>query len=103
MLNHRPVHIPVKADLQTMGTQRLDSIQIGKVHFTQCLDFAWPEVHIAQRSLIPFGQAGVAYATIIMTILVLIFSEVLPKTYALHQPDQVSRMVAMCAAYKPSL
>jgi len=41
-----------------------------------------------------FGNAGVAYATIIMTILVLIFSEVLPKTFALHQPDRVALAVA---------
>ena len=30
-----------------------------------------------------FGDAGVAYATIAMTTLVVIFSEVLPKTYAI--------------------
>ncbi|MBT5751115.1 MAG: DUF21 domain-containing protein, partial [Rhodospirillaceae bacterium] len=29
-----------------------------------------------------FGESGVAYATIVMTILVLVFAEVLPKTYA---------------------
>ena len=30
-----------------------------------------------------FGEVGVAYATIGMTLLVVIFAEVLPKTYAL--------------------
>ena len=33
------------------------------------------------------GDAGVAYATLVMTLLVLIFAEVLPKTYAIHNPD----------------
>ena len=33
------------------------------------------------------GEAGVAYATLVMTLLVLIFAEVLPKTYAIHNPD----------------
>ncbi|MCG8492090.1 MAG: CNNM domain-containing protein, partial [Sneathiellales bacterium] len=41
-----------------------------------------------------FGEIGVAYATIIMTALVLIFAEVLPKTYALRRPVRVARFVA---------
>jgi len=41
-----------------------------------------------------FGEAGVAYATIVMTLLVLIFAEVLPKTYALSHSDAVSLKVA---------
>ncbi len=41
-----------------------------------------------------FGEAGVAYATIAMTLLVLIFAEVLPKTYALRNPDRISLAVA---------
>jgi Mg2+/Co2+ transporter CorB len=41
-----------------------------------------------------FGNAGVAYATIAMTALVLIFAEVLPKTWAIHQPDRVALAVA---------
>jgi len=41
-----------------------------------------------------FGEAGVVYATLVMTILVLIFSEVLPKTYALHHADSMSMRIA---------
>ena len=41
-----------------------------------------------------FGDAGVAYATIGMTLLVLIFAEVLPKTYAIHHADSVALRVA---------
>lgn len=37
-----------------------------------------------------FGEAGVVYATLGMTLLVLIFAEVLPKTYALHHADRMS-------------
>jgi len=40
------------------------------------------------------GDAGVAYATVVMTLLVLIFAEVLPKTYALHNADRVALAVA---------
>jgi len=41
-----------------------------------------------------YGEAGVAYATIGMTLLVLIFAEILPKTYAFHNADRAAVMVA---------
>ena len=41
-----------------------------------------------------FGDAGVAYATLVMTALVLIFAEVLPKTYAITNPDRSALAVA---------
>ena len=41
-----------------------------------------------------FGDAGVAYATVGMTFLVLIFAEVLPKTYAIHNPDRMALWVS---------
>ena len=41
-----------------------------------------------------FGEAGVAYATLGMTILVVIFAEVLPKTYAINNPDRSALAVA---------
>ena len=41
-----------------------------------------------------FGQNGVAAATLIMTLLVLIFAEVLPKTFAITNPETVASGVA---------
>jgi Mg2+/Co2+ transporter CorB len=41
-----------------------------------------------------FGQAGVAYATFVMTALILIFSEVMPKTYAIANPDRTAMTVS---------
>lgn len=41
-----------------------------------------------------FGQGGILYATFIMTSMILIFSEVLPKTYALHDAEDVAMKVA---------
>src|SRR6201997_2420503 len=41
-----------------------------------------------------FGEVGVLYATAVMTILVVIFAEVLPKTIAINAPDRVSLAVA---------
>src|SRR5580692_7901700 len=41
-----------------------------------------------------FGEVGVLYATAVMTVLVVIFAEVLPKTIAINAPDRVSLLVA---------
>jgi Mg2+/Co2+ transporter CorB len=41
-----------------------------------------------------FGEVGVLYATGVMTVLVVIFAEVLPKTIAINAPDRVSLAVA---------
>ena len=44
-------------------------------------------------SIMP-GPAGVAVVTGVMTVLVLVFAEVLPKTYAISNPDGVAMSVA---------
>lgn len=41
-----------------------------------------------------FGEAGVVYATIIMTVIVIAFAELLPKTYAIQNADRVSLAIA---------
>ncbi|MBI3701189.1 MAG: HlyC/CorC family transporter [Afipia sp.] len=41
-----------------------------------------------------FGEVGVLYATAVMTVLVVIFAEVLPKTVAINAPDRFSLIVA---------
>jgi Mg2+/Co2+ transporter CorB len=41
-----------------------------------------------------FGEAGVFYATAVATALILVFSEVLPKTYALYRPNRTALAVA---------
>ncbi|EAU47440.1 HlyC/CorC family transporter [Salipiger bermudensis] len=41
-----------------------------------------------------FGDSGVAMATLVMTLLVLIFAEVLPKTYAITNPESAASSVA---------
>jgi Mg2+/Co2+ transporter CorB len=40
------------------------------------------------------GEAGVLYATVVMTVLVLVFAEVLPKTWAITVPDRFALAVA---------
>lgn len=41
-----------------------------------------------------YGESGVALATVIMTLLVLVFAEVLPKTYAILRSETAAEMVA---------
>lgn len=46
-----------------------------------------------------FGDTGVIYATIVLTIMVLIFSEILPKSYAIKHPDAISLFFAPVIAF----
>jgi Mg2+/Co2+ transporter CorB len=44
--------------------------------------------------LLWFGEVGIFYATAIMAVVVVVFSEVMPKTVAINHPDRVSLMIA---------
>jgi Mg2+/Co2+ transporter CorB len=44
--------------------------------------------------LVWFGDVGVLYATIAMTVLVVVFAEVLPKTVAVNDPDRIALLAA---------
>ncbi|WP_371223851.1 HlyC/CorC family transporter [Roseovarius sp. 2305UL8-3] len=46
-----------------------------------------------------FGESGVALATFVMTMLVLIFAEVLPKTYAITNAEKAASMTAPIITY----
>ena len=41
-----------------------------------------------------FTEAGAVIASVVMTVLILIFAEVMPKTYAIAYPDRVATAVA---------
>ena len=41
-----------------------------------------------------FGEVGIIYATIAVSALVIVFSEILPKTIAINSPDRVALKVA---------
>ena len=50
-----------------------------------------------------FGEKGVAYATILMTLLILIFSEILPKTYAFRNANTAALLVARPVSFLVSV
>jgi Mg2+/Co2+ transporter CorB len=49
--------------------------------------------------LVWFGDVGVLYATAVMTVLVVVFAEVLPKTIAFNAPDRMSLLAATPMAW----
>jgi Mg2+/Co2+ transporter CorB len=48
-----------------------------------------------------FGESGVVYAAVAMTVLVVVFAEVLPKTYALNRADRM--ILALAPAVEVSV
>ena len=46
-----------------------------------------------------FGVSGIFYATMIMTIIIVIFAEILPKTYSLSKPTRTSLRIAPIIYY----
>ena len=46
-----------------------------------------------------FGVEGIFYATLIMTVVIVIFAEVLPKTYALNRPNRTALRIAPIIYY----
>jgi Mg2+/Co2+ transporter CorB len=41
-----------------------------------------------------FGDVGVIYATVVMTVVVVVFAEILPKTAAFNAPERIALLVA---------
>ncbi|MBV8766227.1 MAG: HlyC/CorC family transporter [Hyphomicrobiales bacterium] len=50
-----------------------------------------------------FGDAGVLYATATMSVLVVVFAEVLPKTIAVAKPDRTALLLARAVAITVAL
>ena len=46
-----------------------------------------------------FGVEGIFYATLIMTIVIVIFAEVLPKTYAINRPNRTVLLISPIIFY----
>ena len=47
----------------------------------------------------PFGDVGIVYATILMTTLIVIFAEVLPKIYSINRPNRTALMIGPVIYY----
>jgi Mg2+/Co2+ transporter CorB len=91
------------ARLEKHGNRRagiVNSLLESRERLIGALLFGNNAVNIAASALATgvllawFGAAGVVYATVGMTILVVVFSEVLPKTAAFNAPDRIALLVA---------
>ncbi len=45
------------------------------------------------------GEVGIAYATVIMSVMVIVFAEILPKTAAINSPERIALQVARPVAW----
>jgi Mg2+/Co2+ transporter CorB len=89
--------------LEKQGNRRaamVNRLLDGRERLIGALLFGNNAVNIAASSLATgvllswFGEVGVVYATVIMTLLVVVFAEVLPKTAAFNAPDRLALLVA---------
>ena len=46
-----------------------------------------------------FGVEGIFYATLLMTIVIVVFAEVLPKTYAINKPNRTALLISPVIYY----
>ncbi|MCX7565311.1 HlyC/CorC family transporter [Sulfitobacter sp. F26169L] len=89
-----------QADKGSVGAQRALSITEDNERLIGSVLLGNNLVNILAASLATalftrlFGESGVALATLVMTLLVLIFSEVLPKTYAITNAERAAALVS---------
>ena len=91
------IHQMVARDPKRGKRVKLLSLNMGRVLGTVLLGNTL--VNILATSLAThlfiklFNETGIGIATLCMTFLILIFSEVMPKLYAIHNPERVSLVV----------
>ncbi len=89
-----------KADRGDVGAQRALNITEDNERLIGSVLLGNNLVNILAASLATalftrlFGDSGVALATLVMTLLVLVFAEVLPKTYAITRPETAAAGVS---------
>jgi Mg2+/Co2+ transporter CorB len=82
-----------RANLVTLLINRRDQL-ISALLFANNLVNILASVLATSLFLKLFGEAGIVYATVVMTLVVVIFAEVLPKFWAISDPDKFSLAVA---------
>jgi Mg2+/Co2+ transporter CorB len=94
---------PLMHTLETEGDKRaalVNRLYLGKERLLGSILLGNTLVNILATSLATTvaidwaGEAGVAYATAIMTVVVLVFGEIMPKTFAIRHANDVARGIA---------
>ena len=89
-----------KADKGSRGAQRALDVTENSERLIGSVLLGYNLVNILATSLTTallarsFGESAVVLATLVMTVLVLIFAEVLPKTYAITNAESAASMVS---------
>ncbi len=82
-----------RANMVTLLINRRDRL-ISALLFANNLVNILASVLATSLFLKLFGEAGIVYATVVMTLVVVVFAEVLPKFWAISDPDKFSLAVA---------
>jgi Mg2+/Co2+ transporter CorB len=91
------------ARLEKHGNRRaaiVNRLLSSRERFLGAILFSNNAVNIAASSLATgvllswFGDVGIVYATVIMTIVVVVFTEIIPKTAAFNAPERGALLVA---------
>ncbi len=82
-----------RASLVTLLINRRDRL-ISSLLFANNLVNILASVLATSLFLKLYGEAGIIYATVVMTLVVVVFAEVLPKFWAISDPDRFSLAVA---------
>ena len=82
-----------RARLVNRLSERHDEL-IGEMLFAKTLVNILAAILAASILIALFGMLGILYATTLMVVLIAIFCEALPKTYATHNADSVALFVA---------
>ena len=94
--------------LQKQGNRRaraVNGLLAARERMLRVLLFGNNAVNIAAASLMTglflswFGGIGIIYATVVMTFLIVLFSEILPKVAAFAAPDRIALLVAKPVAF----
>ena len=98
--------------LETAGHRRagiVNRILLGRERFIGAMLIGYNVVAIGASAFTTsvltalFGKSGVLYATVTMSVLVIVFAEVLPKTLAINNPDRVALLTARPVAFAVGL
>lgn len=93
---------PLLHQLETRGSRRARIVNrlnekkgrlIGTILIANNLVNIGASAFATSALIAMFGDVGVAYATALMTVLIVLFAEILPKSYALHNSDRVALVV----------
>ena len=96
----RRAYLRVRSEQGNRGAQHAEALLDQPEHMLSTILLGNNFVNIAASSLATalfvaaFGQAGIIYATIAMTVVVLIFAEILPKTIAVAHAETIACRVA---------